>query len=184
MPDRVQWTRLHSPHACRPHIPVQACRDFEAQGSIFDGRSQTMKVLAISQTRCAFAHMSLDDQAACGIEFSVHISVEKILGFPAGHKQFSAAVFRSTCGKTASLKAVNGFSSGNRFASATRHHCYKPHEAHFYFRTRQLFSRHLPLRARPQGHSRKTKRPTMNGFYSRGNLMVTRLVLLHENSKA
>ena len=143
-----------------------------------------MKVLDISQTRCASAHVSLDGHAICGIEFPVHIAVEKILGFPADHKQFSGAVFvRSKCGKTASLKAVNGFSSGNRFASATRHHCYKPHEAHFYFRTRQLFSRRLPIRTRPQGHSRKTKRPTMNGFYSRGNLIATRLVLLHENGK-
>jgi hypothetical protein len=37
--------------------------------------------------------MSLDRQVTCGIEFPVYISVEKVLGFPAGHKQFSGVVF-------------------------------------------------------------------------------------------
>src|SRR5258708_36564793 len=69
---------------CRSHIPVQTRRSFEAQGSIFDGRSQTMKVLAISQTRCASAHMSLDGQAACGIELPVQISVVMIISVPVG----------------------------------------------------------------------------------------------------
>src|SRR5437879_3411266 len=61
--------------------------------------------------------MSLDGQAACGVEFPVHISVEKALGFLADHKQFSGA---SKCGKTVSLKAVNGFWSVNRSPSPVR----------------------------------------------------------------
>ena len=37
--------------------------------------------------------MSLDREAARGIEFSIHVGMKKTLGFLAGHKQFSEAVF-------------------------------------------------------------------------------------------
>jgi hypothetical protein len=86
--------------------------------------------------------MSLDRQVTCGIEFPVYISVEKILGFPAGHKQFSGVVFvTSKMWQNCVIESGQWFSSANRFASTVRHHCYKPREVQFYFRTRQLFSR-------------------------------------------
>ena len=52
-----------------------------------------MKVLDVGQAGCTSSHMGLDGEAACGIEFSIHVGVQQGLGFLAGHKQFSEAVF-------------------------------------------------------------------------------------------